>query len=301
MSLPHKQELNNNSQQYKKLLEKLNIYGFQINEDHIIKSISLNESFNPNCKYENDIYEVLIKIVQSILDEVYHIKKYKYIIPSLSSQSTQQQLQSYIMTSFYYLGNSKLFIVFPDITLPCGIVNKASLYYKGIIEGSILSIIPSISKENYSLILLNPNKKKNKSIDLNIDYYSHCAYVFSEFINKKYDLIKEIIVLGYGFAGMNIIKLINNNVYMSGLLNKTKRIILINSSHNDYYLTLSSENQKIWNHIAVNYCYSDLPTGHIVKNSVCNGCINRSLGSYDDMKIYDGINKEIVHYMKIDI
>ncbi len=65
-------------------------------------------------------------------------------------------------------------------------------------------------KENYSFLIMNPNFTKDhlgKSMSEYTDHYTHCEYIWNEFISgKRYE---NIIVIAHQLASISLIKLVN--------------------------------------------------------------------------------------------
>ena len=274
-------------------IEKLKIYGYSLQTDALIpSSIATGNIFDPNSDNIETIYKILIKIVHSFIQETYNMKKIKYFV--------NPGIKSYIFSSFYYLNNTKLVLIIPDINQPSGVTNKNSLFYDGVIPGSIFEFIKILTKENYCSLLINPYKKQYKNTEIGLDHYSHCKYAFKEYIEKKTDFIKDFIILSLGtISTISILKLISEGIFKNDLLKKTKKIILLDSKHEDFYKTISEESIQYWNQNVINYCLSEVPLGQIITSDVDNGCINRSIGTTDKNKSYQELSKEFVHYLKL--
>lgn len=202
---------------YDKLIDKLRSYGYTLEgENLLVQSIATGKKFNPRTGDKEEIYKILIKIFHAMIQEQFHIKKVKYFV----SQNTK----TYIFSSFYYLNNSKLFLIIPDFNMPCGIINKSSLFYDGLNVGSTSHMIQTAIDENYCVMLFNPYKQLYKNDrPINQGYYEYCLYAFKEYIDKKAELIKDFIIVGFGLAGVVICKLIRENIYKKNLRNNTKK------------------------------------------------------------------------------
>jgi hypothetical protein len=95
---------------------------------------------------------------------------------------------------------------------------------------------------NYSIMLMNPNKlvdnKQNTRINEFHDHYSHCEYIWKEYISKA-DYINNITIVAQGNASLSVIKLMNK--FGNDFKYKVTHICFINSNHNRYYELLDQD------------------------------------------------------------
>lgn len=275
-------------------------YGYILFKDELIlKSKATNKLFSINNNLKNKIYYIFIKIIHSILEEYYLLKKVEYVIDfntfrdlnnsnifSLQNNIlNEKDYKNFIFSSYNYVKNSKVLVIISDIDVPIGIINKSALYYHGIYNGSVLNIINTAYSKNFCTVIINPNnnkiniKKLNNIINDNNNknlyennlrnnkfYYNHIKYMFKEFIVKNNKCIKELIVLGFGLAGISILKLIDEDIFDESLRKSTTKIILINSELNNFYSILKSNIKKMefWENKVVNYVPSAKSLGDVV-------------------------------------
>lgn len=62
----------------------------------------------------------------------------------------------------------------------------------------------------YSVLIMNPNRLNDKKTGQKItefyDHYTHCAYIWEEFITKN-EIFKNIIIVSHQTASISVIKL----------------------------------------------------------------------------------------------
>ena len=134
----------------------------------------------------------------------------KNIIPKIIRD--QNAPKSYIYLSKDFHENKNLYIIIPDRgDISPGVFNKASLFYESLKKGSVFPYVDYAVKENYSVLIMNPNYLKDPKTGKNMvefnDHYSHCEYVWNEYISgKRYE---NVILIAHQLASISLIKLMN--------------------------------------------------------------------------------------------
>ena len=119
---------------------------------------------------------------------------------------------------------------------------------------------------------MNPNYLKDPKTGKNMvefnDHYSHCEYVWNEYISgKRYE---NVILIAHQLASISLIKLMNkfsNNFLLkleNDFLKFVKKIALVNSLHKNFVDILDEETKLFFQKITVNYILSPEPEGSLV-------------------------------------
>ena len=123
-------------------------------------------------------------------------------------------------------------------------------------------------KNNYSVLIMNPNEKKDFKTEKTIEEFStmekHSVYVYNNII-KTNNNIKEIYIVAHSMGGECTVEILLNN--KEDLLNRRiKKIAFTDSVHGEDYLKLGEEGVKIFREISRNYIGSDKPVGTFVRD-----------------------------------
>jgi hypothetical protein len=121
-------------------------------------------------------------------------------------------------------------------------LSKTALFYENIKAGTAIGYIELARKLKYSIMLMNPNKlfdnKQGARVGEFYDHYSHCEYIWKEYITKS-DYINNIIIIAEKNASLTAIKLMNK--FGNDFKYKVTHLYLINSGHGKYYELLDQE------------------------------------------------------------
>ena len=211
-----------------------------------------------------------------------------------------QNLKTNIYSSFNQMQNTKLFILIPDLMQAPGILDNSTMLINGIEEGTASKMLYMAIKENFSIVILNPNKKQYKGKEIKMDYYSHIEFTFKEHIEKYSNFISELIIYTSGFGANSIIKLLDNDIYNQKLMKATKKIVIGEGKCLELAELLSNEKQDFWIKKVVNYIPNEEPLGKFISSHKDSkiGCVTRSAGVELPNKVHLYLEKEILHYMK---
>ena len=204
-------EKNNNSN--KKVLNLFDVCdllhekNFIIDKDEdIIINSTTKRIFRKLGKEEYEkINDLLQKYVQTKLAISYNMNQLEFSLANFC--------KSYLLISNDFLKNDKLVVIIPNKgDIYPGVFNIASLFYRGIEKGSMISLINTINSQKFSTLIMNPNKLSDKAITITdfSDHISHCQYIWKEFISKNKSKFSKIVVVADQYAGLSIIKLIKN-------------------------------------------------------------------------------------------
>ena len=148
------------------------------------------------------------------MENFYNITK--TVVPKLIRDPNA--VKSFIYLSKDFTENKCLCVFIPDRgeNHPT-VLNKSSLIYDSLKKGTLFPYVDFAYKENYSFLIMNPNFTKDssgKSMSEYTDHYSHCEYIWNEYVSgKRYE---HIIVIAHQLASISLIKLVNrfsmNNV-----------------------------------------------------------------------------------------
>ena len=134
--------------------------------------------------------------------------------------------------------------------------------------GTMIPYVDKAIKNNYSVIIMNPNERKDFKTEEDIDEFStmqaHSVYVYNNII-KKNNNIKDIYIVAHSRGGECAVEILLNNKedLMEG---KIKKIAFTDSVHGEDYLKLGKEGVKLFREISRNYIGSDKPLGVFVRD-----------------------------------
>lgn len=103
-----------------------------------------------------------------------------------------------------------------------------------------------------SFLIMNPNKFIDNKLVTRIsefsDHYSHCEYIWNQYISNN-NQITNITIVANKTASFSVIKLLKN--FSNDFKNRVSNIFLINSQHNSYYEILNSDDISIFNKVNI--------------------------------------------------
>jgi hypothetical protein len=94
---------------------------------------------------------------------------------------------------------------------------------------------------------MNPNKLTDNKLVTRLsefsDHYTHCEYIWNEYILKN-EKITNISIVAHRNASFSAIKLLK--AFPSDFRNRVNNIFFINSQHNSFYQILDNEELSIY-------------------------------------------------------
>ena len=285
-----------------KIVDNLNSYGFKLEgDDETVVDLVKKEKIKLTASIKESypkIYKLLVKYIKAKLTMCYSMEKLYFNKLDVTSpiKGKTKVISAHVLATHDFGTNNKLLILIPDQgeDNQLGIFSKTTLIYNSLKHGSMITYVEAATINNYSVLLMNPNKLRSNKTNLEIpeysDHYSHCEYIWNEFIasNTK---ITQIIIIGNGNASISIIKLMNK--FRQDFKNRVRKISLINSNHNIMYEILSTEMKMEFERKCTNYILSSEKEGTLLYSSSesSEGCENRSCGS---------VREETAHFLILD-
>jgi hypothetical protein len=134
--------------------------------------------------------------------------------------------------------------------------------------GSMKPYIEKAIQNKFSVIILNPNERKDFKTEKIIPEFNlmekHSVYVYNNIIKKNLN-IKEIYIVAHSMGGECTVEILLNN--KEDLINnKIKKIAFTDSVHGEDYLKLGKQGVDIFRKISRNYVGSDKPCGTFVRS-----------------------------------
>jgi hypothetical protein len=130
--------------------------------------------------------------------------------------------------------------------------SKVSVLFENIRSGAIYNYIEMAYIAKTSFMIMNPNKLTDNKVVSKIaefsDHYSHCEYIWKEYITTA-DKITSINIIAHKNASFSVIKLVKN--FPNDFKNKINNIFLINSQHNSFYQILNSEENILFQKVII--------------------------------------------------
>ena len=133
--------------------------------------------------------------------------------------------------------------------------------------GSMIPYVEKAIQNKFSVIILNPNERKDflddtKTIEEFSDHEKHSVYVYNNIIKKNKN-IKEIYILAHSVGGDCTLEILFNNE--EDLLNgRIKKIAFTDSVHGNEYEKLGKKGVNIFRKISRNFICSDKPAGEFI-------------------------------------
>ena len=134
--------------------------------------------------------------------------------------------------------------------------------------GTMIPYVDKAIKNNYSVIIFNPNERKDFKTEEKIEEFTtmekHSVYVYNNII-KKNNNIKEIYIVAHSMGGECTVDILLNN--KDDLIKrKIKKIAFTDSVHGEDYLKLGKAGIEIFREISRNYICSDKPAGTFLRD-----------------------------------
>ena len=134
--------------------------------------------------------------------------------------------------------------------------------------GTMIPYVDKAIKKNYSVIIFNPNERKDFKTEEKIEEFNtmekHSVYVYNNII-KKNNNIKEIYIVAHSMGGECTVDILLNN--KDDLIKrKIKKIAFTDSVHGEDYLKLGKVGIEIFREISRNYICSDKPAGTFIRD-----------------------------------
>ena len=228
--------------------------------EKLVEILSKKEEIKRRFNFKNEIYKILIEYIHIVFEEELNLKREQIVM-----KLNEKEKSFFYFSNFYSIPHSKVFLIIPDLNQPCGIFNESSVFYDGLFFGSFYNYIISANNENYCSVVINPFSKEEV-------YYEAIEFYLKSVIEKKTELISDLIILCNGFGGSALIKLLSKGLFKSENHKKIiKKIILIDSKHGELYRILEDREFEFWEKKAVNYILSNSPTGTLEANSRDSG------------------------------
>lgn len=252
------EEQTKNQIKLNKIIESLQKYNLAINEEGmLIKMIQKPKTFQEFNDTYPQILRLITKYIKVQLFLKYNMTKYKILLPNKEYIYCSNNL---VIPNLII--QTKLLIILNDPNNPLGVFSKPKLIFENIPSGSVFPVLDLAINKNYSVII--PYIYKKDKIDYNID--AILGNFWKVFIQIRLKYISEIIIISQKTASINLIKLLEN--YPSDFIEKTKKIILINSKHFDMHQILDKDIKELFRQKATNYTLATDPVGTQLYSSI---------------------------------
>ena len=212
------------------------------------------------------------KYVENLLIKTFDLTTL-YIPNSKSTDFTKRdesQAQCKILTSKDFPKNPKCLILIQGTgAVRLGQWARSVCINENIDLGSMKPYIEKAIQNKFSVIILNPNERKdltyeNKIIKEFTTMEKHSVYVYNNIVKTNKN-IKDIYIVAHSMGGECTLDILLKN--KEDLLNgKIKKIAFTDSVHGENYLKLGKEGVKKFREISRNYITSDKPVGKFVKD-----------------------------------
>jgi hypothetical protein len=282
-------QIPNVSQKMTKIIEILNSFNFKLEgEEEVLIDMSKGEKYKLSTQENLEkILRLLYKYIKSKLRLFYNINKIKLPVKSASLS---------VLATEDFNKNNKLLFIIPDRGLDAlGVFSNVGLIYESTRKASMINYFEMGINSRYSVMAINPNKKKLENLGLP-DHYSTCEYFWKELISSQ-KKINNIIVVAHRNASLSVIKLMN--IFREDFKNKVQKIICIDSSLFKMCEILNSDMKLEFENKCTNYILSTSPVGTLVysHSESIEGCENRSSGTTNPNLVHHLILPEIKKFL----
>ena len=272
-----------------KVIQNLGQINYTINEDDVLIQILQNKRNFQNF-YSN--YKTLIKnlskYVKIQMELKYKLKKIKFLLPNKEYFWGSSSLETTASNQI-----TKLLIIINDPLNYPGVFSKIKMCFNSIKEGSIFQFLEIAENKNYKVIVLNISKVKDNNKDID----SYLQNFWKLFIQNQLKYLNNIIIVSHNNSSIPLIKLLNKN--QRDFEEKIKKIILINSKHNEFYKIMEKNIQETFTKKTTNYILSNETTGNLIYSSLTSfdGCENRSCGTLNEEECHINIINELINLL----
>ena len=212
------------------------------------------------------------KYVENFLIERFNLST--LFVPNLKSDDftkrDESQAQCKILITKDFPVNSKCLLLIQGTgAVRLGQWARSVCINENIELGSMIPYVDKAIKNNYSVIIFNPNERKDfindkKKIEIFDSMENHCIYVYNNVVKANKN-INEIYIVAHSMGGECTIQILLKN--MDDLLNgKIKKIAFTDSVHDKSYKGLKKEGIEQFRKISRNYICSQYPAGTFVKS-----------------------------------
>ena len=251
-------------------LEKLIDYKY--NEEGVL----INKKTGKKCGMLNkQEYDLVGMYVQSYVENLI-IKKFDLnilYVPNKENKNfeirDESTAQCKILTSKNFMKNEKCLILIQGTgVVRLGQWARSVCINENLTLGTMIPYVEQALKNNYSVIIMNPNERKDFKTEETIEEFNtmqkHSVYVYNNII-KINNNIKEIYIVAHSMGGECTVEILLNNE--EDLLNgRIKKIAFTDSVHGTEYEKLGKKGIKIFREISRNYVGSDKPVGTFVRS-----------------------------------
>ena len=219
--------------------------------------------------------------VENLLIQTFNLTK--LYVPNKNSSNFEKrdesQAQCKIVTTMDFPRNHKCLILIQGTgAVRLGQWARSVCINENIYLGSMIPYVDKAIKNNFSVIILNPNERYDFINDKKIinefnTMEKHSIYVYNNIIKKNKN-IKEIYIVAHSMGGECTLEILLNN--QDDLINgKIKKIAFTDSVHGERYKQLGKLGIQKFRDISRNYITSNQKLGTFLKD------YNTSYGGVD--------------------
>ena len=271
------------------VIKNLGQMNYTINEDDVlIQILKDKKNFQDFYSIYPSLIKNLAKYVKIQMELKYKLKKIKFFPPNKDYFWGSSSLETSPSNQI-----TKLLIIMNDPLNYPGVFSKIKMCFNSIKAGSIFNFLEVAENKGFKVIVLNISKVKdnNKDIDLYLQNF------WKLFIQIQLKYLNNIIILSHNNSSIPLIKLLNKN--QRDFEEKIKKIILINSKHNEFYKIMEKNIQETFTKKTTNYILSNETTGNLIYSSLTSfdGCENRSCGTLNEEECHINIINELINLL----
>ena len=207
------------------------------------------------------------KYVENLLIQTFNLSI--LYVPNKNSLNFEKRDESQaqckiVTTKDFYINPKCLILIQGTGAVRLGQWARSVCINENIYLGSMIPYVDKAIKNNFSVIIFNPNERKDfinekKTINEFSTMEKHCAYVYNNIVKQNKN-IKEIYIVAHSMGGECTLEILLNNE--KDLINgKIKKIAFTDSVHGERYKELGNLGVKKFREISRNYTTSNQKLG----------------------------------------
>ena len=271
------------TKKYKKISNELeHLINYKYNENSELIHKKSGKKCQRLGKQEYELVGMYVqKYVENLLIQTFNLSI--LYVPNKNSLNFEKRDESQaqckiVTTKDFYINPKCLILIQGTGAVRLGQWARSVCINENIYLGSMIPYVDKAIKNNFSVIIFNPNERKDfinekKIINEFSTMEKHCVYVYNNIVKQNKN-IKEIYIVAHSMGGECTLEILLNN--KKDLLNgKIKKIAFTDSVHGESFKKLGNLGVEKFREISRNYITSVQKLGVFLKD------YNNSYGGVD--------------------
>lgn len=238
-----------------RVIESLQSYNVKVDENfQVVKIVDKRIPYEEYTKNVPNIEKLLSKYVKYTLLSKYKLTKYKFVHPSKESIiCSTSLLESYLI--------DKAVIVLPDPSNPFGTFSVTDLLFGSVSKATVLSLLSITEEKGYPIIIPNYSSYKDNP-------EKYISNFWNQFIQNQHKNLINLIIISQSIPALYLMKIFEK--YPDDLQNKVKKILFLNSKHNQFFEIFDPPTKDEFGRKATNFILSNEPSGTLLFSAVAS-------------------------------